>query len=97
MRKGSEAETPEVNDCSIDDLDREIARRDLLEFTRYTFPKFRENWHHKNLCDKLDKFVEKEIRRLIICLPPRHSKSEFASRRLPAYIFGKRPDSHVIS
>lgn len=45
----------------------------------------------------LDEFVNKEITRLMIDLPPRHTKSESVSRRLPAYILGKNPDAKVIA
>jgi predicted phage terminase large subunit-like protein len=45
----------------------------------------------------LDKFVSGDIKRLIVTMPPRHSKSEFVSRRLPAYILGRNPDAKIIA
>lgn len=60
-------------------------------------PEFRVNWHHKLVASKLDKFVRGEIPRLIISMPPRHTKSEFVSRRLPAFIFGLKPNAKIIS
>ena len=78
-------------------LKRELARRNLLDFTLYTFPKFQVNWHHLLICEKLDAWVEGRITRLMIFTPPRHSKSELASRRLPAYILGKDPDTKIIT
>ncbi len=76
---------------------RELARRSLLDFTQYTFPQYRVNWHHRLLCDYLDRFVSGEIKRLIVSMPPRHGKSELVSRRLPAYILGKYPNVSVMA
>ncbi len=38
-----------------------------------------------------------EIKRLIICMPPRHGKSELASRRFPAFYMGNKPDKQIIA
>ena len=78
-------------------LKRRKARSNLLDFTRFTMPEFRVSWHHKLVASKLDQFVKGDIKRLIISMPPRHTKSEFVSRRLPAYIFGLNPDAKIIS
>lgn len=76
---------------------RELARRSMAEFTLYTDPLYQMNWHHKLICDYLDRWVAKEIRRLMIFTAPRHGKSELVSRKLPAYIFGRKPDTSIIS
>lgn len=78
-------------------LKRRKARSNILDFTRFTMPEFRVSWHHKLVASKLDQFVKGDIKRLIISMPPRHTKSEFVSRRLPAYIFGLNPDAKIIS
>ncbi len=72
------------------------ATTNLLDFTRYTMPTYEPNWHHELLCEYLDKWVSGEIKRFIVCMPPRHGKSELVSRRLPAYIFGIDPDSDFV-
>ncbi len=76
---------------------RELARRSMAEFSLYTDESYRMNWHHKLICDTLDQWVNKDIRRLMIFTAPRHGKSELVSRKLPAYIFGKNPDTSIIS
>lgn len=76
---------------------RELARRSMAEFTLYTDELYRMNWHHRLICDRLDKWVRKEIRRLMIFTAPRHGKSELVSRKLPAYIFGRYPDASIIA
>lgn len=75
----------------------ELARNSILEFTRLTKQDYYVNWHHQLICEKLDKFVSGEIKRLIICMPPQNGKSELVSRRLPAFLFGKHPNARIIS
>lgn len=78
-------------------LARRRARAGLLDFTTYTKPDYSVNFHHRVLCDYLDRFVAGEIKRLIVSMPPRHGKSELVSRRLPAYIFGRNPNARIIA
>lgn len=78
-------------------LRRREARRRVLAFTKFTKPDYQTNWHHDVLCGYLDRFVAGDIKRLMIFMPPRHGKSELVSRRLPAFIFGQRPDANVIA
>jgi len=75
----------------------ELARRSLCDFATATDERYIVNWHHKILCEYLDKFVQKKIKRLMVFMPPRHGKSELVSRKLPAFIFGKNPDAEIIS
>jgi predicted phage terminase large subunit-like protein len=74
----------------------ELARRHLLDFTTFTFPGYKTNWHHRVMCDALDRLVFGDLKRLMIFTPPRHGKSELVSRRLPAYFLGNFPDGEVI-
>ena len=76
---------------------KKLAKTDIHNFTRYTMDDFRDSWHHRKMFSLLDQFVDKEITRLMINLPPRHTKSESVSRRLPSYILGKYPDAKIIS
>lgn len=69
----------------------------MLDFTTYTKPDYQVNWHHRVLCEHLDKFVAGDIKRLMVFMPPRHGKSELVSRRLPAYLFGRDPNTTVIA
>jgi predicted phage terminase large subunit-like protein len=99
-----EALLDEIKGTDLEDIINEIEDREakkastnFLDFTRYTMDDFRENWHHRFVAHKLDQFAKKEIKNLIICEPPRHTKSEMGSRRLPPYILGLFPDSKIIS
>lgn len=76
---------------------KELARRSMADFTLYTDPHYMMNWHHRLICEYLDRWVAKDIRRLMIFTAPRHGKSELVSRKLPSYIFGRNPDTSIIS
>jgi len=77
---------------------REWARRNLLDFITYTKPDYEVNWHHKIICDALDRFLDPHsgLDRLIIQAPPRSGKSEIVSRRFPAYALGKNPKQEMV-
>ena len=81
----------------INDKIKNKAKESILAFTLNTMPEFKINWHHRVLCHYLDLFAQKKIKRLIVTMPPRHGKSELVSRRLPAFIFGKNPNTSIIA
>ncbi len=74
----------------------EIARDDFLEFTKIVWPEFIGGRHHKIMAEAFERVVKGECKRLIINMPPRHTKSEFASFLLPAWFLGKYPNKKVI-
>jgi predicted phage terminase large subunit-like protein len=48
------------------------------------------------IADQFNRLAEGKINRLIINMPPRHTKSEFASFLLPAWMIGKHPKLKII-
>lgn len=76
---------------------KKLARENLLSYTTYCNPKYRPHWYHKVVADTLDQWIRHEIRNLIIVMPPRHGKTELASRNLPAYILGRAPTKLIIA
>ena len=86
-----------MNLPALADVDAELARRHLLDFTTYTYPGYEVNWHHREICGYLDRFIAGEIKRLMIFAPPRSGKSELVSRRLPAFLLGRMPDATIIA
>ena len=48
---------------------------DFLSFVKHVWPQFIEGKHHKKIADKFNKLAKGEIKRLIINMPPRHTKS----------------------
>lgn len=77
------------------------AREDFGEFWRLTKPDMVWGWFNDELAAALQQFYEDVIAglqpRLMIFAPPRHGKSEGASRRFPAWVLGKRPITHFIA
>lgn len=82
---------------TLQQIQKEKARRNLIDFTTYTKPEYDVNWHHQNLAEALDKMERKEIKRLMVFMPPRHGKSELVSRRFPAFILGRNPNARIIA
>jgi predicted phage terminase large subunit-like protein len=78
-------------------LNRRQARRDLISFTEYTFPQYERALHLQLIAEKLEAVERGEIDRLMIFMPPRHGKSELASKRFPAWYLGRHPDRQVIA
>jgi predicted phage terminase large subunit-like protein len=76
---------------------RELARRGLIDFTRYTMRGYQPAPHHLMIADRLEAVERGEIDRLMIFMPPRHGKSELASRRFPAWLLGRDPTHQIIA
>lgn len=72
------------------------ARSSFLDFVRLMWPGFIEGSHHRIIAELFDEVVAGTKKRVIINMPPRHTKSEFASIHLPAYFLGRYPDNLVI-
>src|SRR5512147_100665 len=82
---------------------RKLARAKFLYFCKYTDPKFEDAAHMTLIATKpelvaryLQTGGKEGIGRLMILMPPRHGKSEMASRKFPAWLLGRLPDSRII-
>lgn len=82
---------------------RKLARQKFLYFCQYVDPKFEDAPHMRLVAEKLEKvakFIQTKgkdgIGRLMILMPPRHGKSEQASRKFPAWLLGRIPDARII-
>ena len=75
---------------------RQKCRDDFMEFVRAMWPAFIEGEHHRLSARAFEEVVDGDLKRLIICEPPRHTKSEFASYLLPCWFLGKYPGKKVI-
>jgi predicted phage terminase large subunit-like protein len=76
--------------------EREIGQTDFLAFVKSMWPGFIHGRHHALMAQKFEDIANGKSRRLIINMPPRHTKSEFASYLLPAWFLGKFPDKKII-
>jgi len=52
--------------------------------------------HHAVMADAFERVANGSLKRLIINMPPRHTKSEFASYLFPAWYLGKYPEKKII-
>ena len=76
--------------------DKEVAQKKFMKFVKLVWPTFIAGRHHAIMAEAFEKVASGEIKRLIINMPPRHTKSEFASYLLPAWFLGKFPQKKVI-
>jgi predicted phage terminase large subunit-like protein len=77
-------------------LRRRAARRSLINFTKYTLPRYTPAAHHQLIAEKLEGVANGSVERLMVNMPPRHGKSELASRRFPAYLLGVDPRIEIV-
>jgi hypothetical protein len=75
---------------------RERGADEFLEFVKAMWPGFISGRHHIVMAKKFEEIASGKLKRLIINMPPRHTKSEFASYLLPAWFLGKYPDKKII-
>ena len=84
-----------LNELS-DAKDRSAAQGDFLTFVKEVWPAFIEGSHHQIMSDAFNRIADGSLKRLIVNMPPRHTKSEFASHLFPAWYLGRYPDRKVI-
>jgi predicted phage terminase large subunit-like protein len=75
---------------------KERSHEDFLVFVKAVWPEFIAGNHHKIIAEKLERVAKGDLKRLIINMPPRHTKSEFASFLFPAWMIGKNPNMKII-
>jgi|SRR6478736_307178 len=72
------------------------ARTHFLPFVKTLWPDFVEGSHHRIISELFDDVISGKKKRIIVNMPPRHTKSEFASVYLPAFFLGQYPNKKVI-
>lgn len=72
------------------------ARNHFMPFVHAMWPDFIPGAHHALMAEKFEKVAAGELRRLIINMPPRFSKSEMTSWLLPAWFLGRFPRKKII-
>ena len=76
--------------------ERDELQGEFLKFVRHVWPSFIAGSHHKIFAEKLERVARGELKRLIVNMPPRHTKSEFASYLFPAWVMGRDPHTKII-
>lgn len=83
--------------AKLEELKAQKAAQDnFMPFVHQMWPTFIAGRHHARMAEAFERVVNGKCKRLIINLPPRHTKSEFASYLLPAWFLGKYPHKKVI-
>jgi predicted phage terminase large subunit-like protein len=75
---------------------RETSQTKFIPFVREMWPSFIEGPHHRIMADAFERVAAGKLKRLVINMPPRHTKSEFASHMLPAWFMGQYPEKKII-
>ena len=79
------------------EMDRiERCKDSYLFFVTQMWPGFISGKHHQIMADAFERVAAGDLKRLIINMPPRHTKSEFASYLLPSWFLGKFPEKKII-
>jgi predicted phage terminase large subunit-like protein len=76
--------------------EQEEGQTKFMTFVKKVWPHFIEGWHHNKMAEAFEEVLEGKVKRLIISMPPRHTKSEFGSYLLPAWFMGRFPNKKVI-
>jgi predicted phage terminase large subunit-like protein len=74
----------------------EKARLNFMDFVQLMWPAFIAGRHHKIMADAFERIANGTLKRLIINMAPRHTKSEFGSFLLPAWFMGRFPEKKII-
>jgi predicted phage terminase large subunit-like protein len=80
----------------LQELEQELARRNLLDYAKLQWPEYSIGDHHKIIADALERVERGECKRLMLFAPPRHGKSMLTSEFFPAWFFGRNPDKYII-
>lgn len=75
---------------------RRDAAEDLLTCISCVEPSYEISWHHEVLAAHLEAVERGEINRLMVFMPPRHSKSKTVSQHFPAWALGRHPEWEII-
>lgn len=76
------------------------ARKSLIDFSIATDPAYQDTWFHESLAAVFQTAFEKvqkgEDVRIILECPPRHGKSEIATKKFPAWVLGHHPEWPIV-
>lgn len=80
---------------------RALSKRRMLPFAQRMNPKYLPGWVHEDICRRLERFSDDVAKglspRLMLLMPPRHGKSELASKMFPPWHLGRHPDHEIIA
>jgi hypothetical protein len=71
-------------------------KQDFMTYVQAVWPEFINGRHHKIMAEKFNRLAMGELKRLIVNMPPRHTKSEFGSYLLPSWWMGRNPRAKIM-
>ena len=74
----------------------ESARSDFMTYCQMVWPEFVNGRHHGIMAEKFNRLASGDLKRLIVNMPPRHTKSEFGSYLLPSWLMGRKPTLKIM-
>lgn len=87
--------------AQVEMASRILARRRFLPFVKRMNDRYDDGWVHRDICARLERFSDDvaagKSPRLMLLMPPRHGKSELASKNFPAWHLGRHPDHEFIA
>jgi len=83
-------------DTTVETVHKENCQDNFMDFVHKVWPNFINGAHHAKMAAAFERVAKGQCKRLIVNMPPRHTKSEFASYLLPAWFLGKFPEKKVI-
>ena len=87
--------------AQVEMASRILARRRFLPFVKRMNDRYDDGWVHRDICARLERFSDDvaagKSPRLMLLMPPRHGKSELASKNFPAWHLGRFPDHEFIA
>lgn len=82
---------------NLDEIEKALAREDYSIYLEYVHHgRYIPSRHSDLVCQYLEKVERGEIRRLMIFMPPRHSKSMTVTETFPSWFIGRNPERRVI-
>jgi hypothetical protein len=85
------------SDLELDAMRDLLAAENLIDFCIALNRAYDPQWFHKEIAKALEKIERREIKRLIIEVPPRFGKSELATVNFPAWYLGRHPSHEIIT
>ncbi|WP_372395287.1 phage terminase large subunit (plasmid) [Azospirillum sp. HJ39] len=84
-----------------DAIEKALCERSFYAFLKHAWSSidpadFVDGWHLRVICDKLEKAARGEIRNLVVCIPPRHSKTLIISVAFPCWVWSWWPSAQFI-
>jgi len=75
---------------------QQTTQKNFLMFVKSVWRDFIQGKHHIKYAEKLENVANGTLKRLIVNMPPRHTKSEFASYLFPAWFIGRNPKAKLM-